>query len=77
MRLLIGRLNERTLTMLRMTAMTQVWPALLNEWRLTGWPDECWLTFYRAGEPRPSKCRPASERISVLREINIAVLRRT
>jgi hypothetical protein len=66
-RLLIGQLNERTLTMLRMTAMTQVWPALLNEWRLIGWPDECWLTFYRAGEPRLVE-RPPRIRKDIKRE---------
>ena len=52
MRLLVGRLNERTLTMLRAGVAGS--PDL---WGLTGWIGEAWLTFHRVGEP-PPRVRP-------------------
>jgi hypothetical protein len=58
-----GRLNARTIHMLGTTAMLKAWPALLDEWTLTGWPGECWLTFHRADEPRPVEKPPRIDHI--------------
>src|SRR5688500_17239724 len=43
--------------------MLRAWSALLNKWRLTGWPGEAWLAFHRVGEPRPIEKPPRIDHI--------------